>query len=339
MSRIAVIGAAGFIGSRAVELLRDGGRHHVVPVVRPGRGGATCVEADARDEKALMIALRGCDAVLSSIAGDPDTIVGSVEPIYRAAERAGVRRIVQLSTSAVHGQAPALGTDERSPLSLDQPFAYNIAKIRAEQRLQALRESGAVEVVMLRPGIVYGPRSRWIASFADQLLAGRAQLFDRGEGICNAIYVDNVVHAIERAIAAKVPPAEAFLINDAGLITWRALFHPVATALGFDLGALPQLSSTDTLLADATSSERMPLGRGTKLKWAGWAVVRRRGTAKESDAAEQLREMALLQSCTVQLPFNKARSILGYQPPISFEEGCRRSVAWLAEAGYPVVTR
>jgi nucleoside-diphosphate-sugar epimerase len=52
MSRIAVIGAAGFIGSRAVELLRDGGRHHVVPVVRPGRGVATCVEADARDEKA-----------------------------------------------------------------------------------------------------------------------------------------------------------------------------------------------------------------------------------------------------------------------------------------------
>jgi nucleoside-diphosphate-sugar epimerase len=338
MSRIAVIGAAGFIGSRAVALLRDGG-HHVVPVVRPGRGAATCVEADARDEEALTITLRGCDAVLSSIAGDPDTIVGCVEPIYRAAERAGVRRIIQLSTSAVHGQAPMLGTDERSPLSLDQPFPYNIAKIRAEQRLHALRQSGTVEVVMLRPGIVYGPRSRWIAGFADQLLAGRAQLFDRGEGICNAIYVDNVVHAIGRAIAANVPPAEAFLINDAGRVTWRALFDPVATALGFDLDTLPQLSSTETLLAKAAFSERMPLGLGAKLKWAGWVAVRRGGGATESDATEQLREMALLQSCAVQLPSDKARSILGYQPPIGFEEGCRRSVAWLAEAGYPVVAR
>src|SRR5262249_9450974 len=180
-----------------------------------------------------------------------------------------------LSTSAVHGQAPMQGTDERSPLSLDQPFPYNIAKIRAEQRLQALRQSGTVEVVMLRPGIVYGPRSRWIAGFADQLLAGRAQLFDRGEGICNAIYVDNGVHAIGRAIAANVPPAEAFLINDAGRVTWRNLFDPVATALGFDLDTLPQLSSTETLLAKAAFSEQMPLGLGAKLKWAGWVAVRR----------------------------------------------------------------
>jgi nucleoside-diphosphate-sugar epimerase len=46
-------------------------------------------------------------------------------------------------------------------------------------------------------------------------------------------------------------------------------------------------------------------------------------------------EFAALHQCSVQLPWTKAASILGYQPSVSFAEGMERSLSWLAFAGYP----
>jgi nucleoside-diphosphate-sugar epimerase len=48
-------------------------------------------------------------------------------------------------------------------------------------------------------------------------------------------------------------------------------------------------------------------------------------------------EMALLHQCQYKLPDTKARKVLGYQPGVSFAEAGRRTVGWLAFAGYPVI--
>src|SRR4030095_6944302 len=128
--------------------------------------------ADVFDQTALRHAFADCAVVVHAVAGDPTVIVGSLAPVYRAAQAAGVRRLVYLSPASVHGQAPAPGTNEESPLNEHQPLAYNNAKVRAERALLKLREQGDVEVVLLRPGIVWGPRSAWIANFTTALLAG-----------------------------------------------------------------------------------------------------------------------------------------------------------------------
>jgi hypothetical protein len=47
-------------------------------------------------------------------------------------------------------------------------------------------------------------------------------------------------------------------------------------------------------------------------------------------------EMADLHGCGYKLPLEKAHRILGYEPLLSFEEGCRRSIDWLRFAGYPI---
>jgi hypothetical protein len=47
-------------------------------------------------------------------------------------------------------------------------------------------------------------------------------------------------------------------------------------------------------------------------------------------------EMALLYRCAYKLPFDKAARLLRYEPRVSFELACRRTIAWLAFAGYPV---
>lgn len=347
----AVLGAGGFIGNRLVETLHLGGEA-VVPVVRrpsglalAGRFDLPARIADAFDAPALRTAFAGCDTAVMAIAGDPRTILGSVDPAYRAAEAAGVRRLVYLSTASVHGQAPAPGTDEASPLSVSQPIAYNNAKVRAERRLLHRRERGSVEVVLLRPGIVYGPRSYWTGGLADELLAGEAALVEGGHGVCNSVYVDNVVHAVRLALAAPGVDGHAFLLADRETISWRDLYRPVAEALGIDVELLPTPPASAALrrapLPERVRSSaafgllpapvRAGLGAAYLSSRAGKPQI-----AVGAETPAVTLEKALLHTCAYKLPWSRAQQGLGYQPVVSFAEGCRRSLAWLKFAGYPV---
>jgi uncharacterized protein YbjT (DUF2867 family) len=138
----AILGASGFVGSRIVEMFHLGGLADVRPVARSmgslarlSRFNLDWRLADALDQEALLKAFTGCETVIHANAGDPATIRDSVTPVYRAAINAGVRRLIYLSSAAVHGQAPLPGTDEESPLIRRQPIAYNSAKAWAERRL------------------------------------------------------------------------------------------------------------------------------------------------------------------------------------------------------------
>ncbi len=351
---VAVVGASGFIGNRAVELFHLSGAARVRPVVRrpnalalAGRFGLDGRIADARDPEALERAFEGCRYVIHAVAGDPATILGSIAPVYRAAAAAGVRRLVYLSTASVHGQAPLPGTDERSPLSVRQPIAYNNAKVRAERRLAELRRSGPVEVVILRPGIVHGPRSYWTGGFADELLDGTAYLVEGGHGICNAIYVDNLVHAVRLAMTAPRADGEAFIVADAETVTWADLCRPVAEALGVRLEEIAverpsraALAREHRLALLKAGVHRLPAPISSGLR-AAYATLRQARAEDQPGSGRGRRlqlteEKVALHTCATRLPIDKARLQLGYMPRIGFEEACRRSVAWLRFAGYPM---
>jgi nucleoside-diphosphate-sugar epimerase len=349
---IAVLGAAGFIGNRTVEMLHLGGRHVVRPVVRrpqalalPSRFAVEGRVADARDEAALAAAFAGCSHVVHAIAGDPKTIVDTIAPVYRAATIAGVRRVVYLSSASVHGQSPATGTNEASPLSDRQPVAYNNAKVEAERRLEALRQGGVVEVVRLRPGIVHGPRSQWTGGFADELLAGDAYLVGGGRGICNAVYVDNLVQAIGLALEVPGADGKAFLVGDTECITWAELCRPLAEALQCDLEGtfvpVPTASGAARRRGRASAPIRAAAAllprRGRRALKAALAELRSERAAAPRPGAVVSEERVALHTCQVRLPTEKARRELGYRPTVNFEAACRHAVAWLAFAGYPVV--
>lgn len=350
---IAVIGANGFIGNRVVEMLHLGGEHEVRPVVRRASGLALASRfgiagriADALDAGALADALAGCDIVVHALAGDRRTIVRSVPSVYKAAERAGCRRIIYLSSAMVHGQAPPSACDETAPLSRKQPIPYNNAKVMAESLLFGLRRSGPVEAVALRPGIVYGPRSQWIGGLADQLLGGQACLVDGGAGICNAIYVDNVVDAIIRCFDAPQADGEAFLLGEPDPPTWYDFYARVAEALGVDIGqvphvgfAVPQPGIKDRIdrlrqsapVRAALGALPASLSRGLAAFWEA------SGALPSSPATKGPRptlEMALLHRSKHVPDWNKARRAIGYEPPVPQEEAWRRTLSWLDFAGY-----
>jgi len=365
MLNVAILGANGFIGSRTVEMFHLGGLAEVRPIVRTisslarlSRFDLDCRVADAFDQSALRAAFKGCNVVIHAIAGDRKTIVETLAPTYQAAQEAGVRRLVYLSTASVHGQAPSPGTDEYSPLNDNQPIDYNNSKVQAERQLLELRNKGSVELVMLRPSIVFGPRSFWITSFASDLLAGQAYFVNEGKGICNSIYIDNLVHAIYLAMTASEVDREAFLVGDEEEITWADFYRPIAEGLGFELSKIPDVTyfpltfrwedRLETVLASKPSLAFLSLFPN---KWRQAARAALSTLLKPPPSSpwtfptphqESLQpiatlEVAFLHQCQYKLPYEKARKILGYQPIVSFPEACRRSIAWLTFAGYPVI--
>lgn len=365
MLKVAILGANGFIGSRAVEMLHLGGGAQVRPIVRNVHALARLSKfdldgrvADGFDEEGLSKAFQGCDVVVHAIAGDSRTILGTLTPVYRAAEKAGVQRLIYLSSASVHGQAPSPGTDETSPLSDRQPIEYNNAKVRAEWKLRRLRDRGSVELVMLRPGIVFGPRSYWITSFADSLLNGTAYLVNGGQGICNSIYVDNLVHAIQLCMTAAKVDKEVFLVGDREQVTWFDLYAPIAQALGCEPEQIPnaQYVSTQPSIIDCieTVLASKPSLAFLSLFPDQWRQAARAALTilvqPEPASSWQLTptqpsllapiatlEMILLQQCWYKLPSTKAAHIFAYKPTISFQEALQRSTHWLDFSGYALV--
>lgn len=354
MLTIGVVGASGFVGSRAVEMLHDEGM-----IVRPiGRSTDSLTRfasmnlegyvANAFDQAALEKAFRGCDVVIHSVLGSPGLIRGSVAPAYQAAQKAGVRRLIYLSSMIVHTSAPAPGTTESSPLVENQPgFPTHVAKIDAERRLLRLRQKGTVEVVIFRPGIVFGPRSRWVADLASQLSQGTACFINGGKGICNTVYVDNLIHAIQLAMTANDVDGEAFFVGDRERVTWFDFYRPFAEALGVDPYQIPDVAVPE--FTHSWKQQTLDRIRNSELVQKAVALVpddwkrtvknlvpKRNGLPTEppqtvSSVPQPVMSemMAILQQSQYQLPFDKASRLLGYEPVVSFDEGCRRSIEWL----------
>ncbi len=360
--KIAVLGASGFVGGHLLRFLRANGLDARAIVRRPPAGPDPDYRvADACDVYALREAMTGCDYVVHAALGSDDVITGSVAPLYAAAEAVGIRRLIYMSSGSVHGQSPAQGTNESSRLSARQAFSYNNAKVRAERSLKRLRDRGTVELVILRPTIVFGPGSRWVYDFADQLLRGRAYVVDGANGVCNSIYVDNLSHAVTLALTTPGIDGEAFLLSDAEHVRWRDLFRPIAAAYGVDLDCVPSVSPAPApqptlkqryiepirtsplartamhlMPRDAKDAVKRAVRRLRSLVGGGQPpIVTSQSpivspqTRHEPQASDVPSEIAALQRCQWRLPYDKAARMLGYAPPVPFAEGCRRSIEWL----------
>jgi nucleoside-diphosphate-sugar epimerase len=262
-----------------------------------------------------------------------------------ACRTAQVARLVWLSSASVHGQAPAPGTDETTPLRDDLPFPYAVAKIRAERTLAAARD---VPSVRLRPGIVHGPRSRWIADAAEQVRRGTAWWIEGGCGVCHAIYVDNVLEAARLACTVPGAVGEAFLIGDAEEVKWRDFLVPIAVACGGGEHSFREIAVKDlpphetpaplqrlmAIPAIRRAALHVPdrakrLVKSLAGSWPEPGLPPSAWSLADPPAPRLTAELGELMQCRWRLPHTKAAHLLGYTPGVPFAEGLRRSLAWL----------
>jgi nucleoside-diphosphate-sugar epimerase len=236
----------------------------------------------------------------------------------------------------------------------NERLAYYRSKIRAEQEWKRVKRSGSTEFVGLRPGIVFGPRSFWCPDVVSRALAGTLYLVERGQGICNTIYVDNLVQAILLAGEASGVDGEYFLVRDREEVSWAEFYEPLLKSCGMELSQVPMVAPPSSFPTPADSKltnrvRQVPLiKRGLKslpkvIKRVGKAVLKSapapvevsRWKSPSAPVLELSEEIVGLQLCRWRIPYVKAERMLGYQPSVSYAEGMRRTNGWLQFAGYP----
>ena len=235
MSICLVTGAAGFIGSsitsaliaqgnivRGLDDLSSGFRANLAHLSE----GLEFTEGDVRDEALLDRLCAGVDVIFHQAAiasvqksvedpmGTFSVNVEGTQRLIAAARKAGVRRIVFASSSAVYGEVVNLPVDETTRFAPMSPYAAH--KLNCELMLAEAQAHDHLETVCLRYFNVFGPRqsasspySGVIARFLNLMLQPgsktRVTIFGDGSHTRDFVFIDDVVEA---NLAAAFAPAE-----------------------------------------------------------------------------------------------------------------------------------
>ncbi|PPK51355.1 UDP-glucose 4-epimerase family protein [Marinobacter persicus] len=306
--KLLVTGASGFVGNSLKRRLAEYGHFSAVGAVRstrqaelPGYIVVGDLDGSARWEQALEkvdvvvhTAARAHimkDEVPHPLAEYRKVNVDGTLNLARQAAEAGVRRFVFISSIKVNGEQTPLNqpfTAEDTPSPED---AYGISKREAEQGLQALAAETGMEVVIIRPPLVYGPGVK--GNFASMI-----RLVEKGLPLpLGAIHnkrslvaLDNLVDLIITCIDHPAAANQVFLAGDGEDLSTTELLQGVAKAMG-------------------KPSRLVPVPAG--LLMFGATVLGKKGMAQR-----------LLGS--LQVDISKARNLLGWQPPLSVDEGLKR---------------
>lgn len=248
--KVFVTGANGFLGTSVVRALRAHG-HTVVALVRsPSSAPAawasddqvSVVQGDLRVPAAWAPSLADVQAVVHLAAAKSGDFheqfaqtVGGTEQLLAAMQSAGVRRLVHISTFSVYDYlAPARGSllDERSPLESDPTARDEYAQTKLVQERLVRDFDG--ELVIIRPGLIYGPDAWWNAGRAMRV-AGNWWLQIAPEGVLNLTHVDNCAEAIALAVETRAGVGATINIVDDDLPT-RRRYERLLRAAGLDHG-------------------------------------------------------------------------------------------------------
>ena len=322
-----VTGASGFIGGRLAERLATEEGVRVRAMVRHGKKAERLqklpleiVQADLLDLESLREAIDECDLVFHCAAlvretGDRNefyrTNVKGTENILNVSRDTGVKKFIHFSSVAVYGMNPPDRADETTPC---QPCGnlYCDTKIAAEKAVWAAHQEARLPVVVIRPANVYGPYSNpWTVRPIKLINSGQMMLINGGTGLCNYVYIDNLLDATIVATKRDESLGEVYLISDGKAVIWKEFFGHYAQMAG-----KPNIRSVP--------------------KWLGKAIAfGMEVTSKLGAKPPKLtREAVGFLTREARFSIEKARRELGYQPRFSLEEGMTLTEQWLREAGY-----
>jgi UDP-glucose 4-epimerase len=307
--RIAVTGANGFVGRAVLRALRDAGMQ-AVAVVRASASADPSAEVMRVSslEDITPATFAGCGSVIhlaarvhvmNDAARDPlaefrATNVDATLKIAAVAHEAGAKRFVFVSSvkalaESDHGR-PLKESDTRNP-----PDPYGVSKAEAEVILQAFGARTGLEIVIVRPPLVYGPEVR--ANFLSLMrVIARGMPLPIGAIAAkrSLVYVDNLASAL---VACATHPRAA-----------NQLFHVT--------------DGEDPGVAELARRLGQHLGRPARLVPVPVGLLRAAGRLTGKSA--QIDRL----TGSLRLDSNLIRDVLGWQPDHTLDEGLAATARW-----------
>ncbi|MCC6545040.1 MAG: SDR family oxidoreductase [Nitrospirae bacterium] len=320
-SSVFVTGATGFVGKMLCHSLVEKG-YHVSGTVRspekigmlPGKMNYRMIDdigpetdwAGALDNVDTVVYLAARVHVMHETSTNPLDEYRRVNTLGAArlfdmAVKSGVRRIIYLSTIKVNGErTEGYQYSEVSPVSPTD--AYARSKWEAEQILQGLAIKHGIEVVIIRPPLIYGPGVggnflrllNWVSRDIPLPLA----LVNNSRSL---IFAGNLVDVIETCITHPDAAGETFLVSDGEDISTPDLFRMIAGAMNKKARLIPL--------------PEMFLKTVGRLMGKGAEIERLTGSLR--------------------IDSRKVRKVLGWRPPFTVEEGIRETVKWYKNSSRP----
>jgi 2-alkyl-3-oxoalkanoate reductase len=320
---IFVTGATGLVGSHATEEALQRG-HRVRALVRPTSDtrwlqhrGVPTIVGDLEDRDALRAGVAGANWVFNCAAkvGDWGSLdefrrlnVAALRLLLEAAAEAKVERFVHVSSLGVYEGRDHHGTDETVPPAANSLDAYTRSKTEAEALALEYHRQRGLPVAIIRPGFIYGERDRTVLpKLLTNLKRGTFAYFGSGEQVLNCIYVKNLVHGIFLAAESPAAAGEVFNLTDGQRVSKRQFVGRVAELAGLKPPA-----------------RHIPLGLARILANLVEGIAKLRG-AKDPPIINKARFKFL--GLNLDYSIEKARRVLGYQPPYTFEQAIEQAMA------------
>lgn len=320
---VLVTGATGFLGGALARRLAAEGARVRALARRTGRDSylrdlqnVEIVMGNIVDAERMLQVTSGCDyvfhsaaALSGSLAHQRRTNVDGTRSVALAAASAQVKRLVHISSIAVYGYACRGDVVEDTPQQPGRP-AYNITKSEAETALQQVAAETGLSYSIVRPGMIYGPRS---AAWTVQMfkLARRRPTIWLGDGSGSAypIFVDDVVDLTLLLAVHQAAESQAFNCAPDPSPTWRQFLGEYAR------------------LAGHTSWLGVPVTLARALAPFIEIGLTLRGTPQD------LPSLVVYAASQRTFKMNKARSLLGWQPQVDLPSGVARCAPYLREIG------
>ena len=244
---ILVTGANGFVGQALCAALAAAGYdvRMAVRAPQPGLPGAMAAGdigpatdwRAALDGMGVVVHLAARTHVLRETAADPlaeyrRINVSGTGHLARSAAAQGVRRFVFLSSVKVNGESTTARpfTEDDAPRPED---AYGVSKWEAEQALFRIAAETGLEVVVLRPPLVYGPGVKGNFLRLMNIVARGVPLpLGAVDNRRSLVYTGNLAGAIIRALDAPQAAGRTYLVSDGEDVSTPDLVRGLAQALG-----------------------------------------------------------------------------------------------------------
>jgi nucleoside-diphosphate-sugar epimerase len=321
--KILITGASGFIGSNLAERLARN-RYRVRGLVRKSSNldylngiPLELAQGDVTDRSSLDRVMEGIDVVIHAAGVASDW--GSYQQFYRvnvvgtqnvaeSALKHRVKRVVHISTAAIHGFAGFRHATEATPLA-KTAWPYCETKKIAEEWLFQFSNKTGLPVSVIRPGNAFGPKDHtFFQKYADALCKGQVGYVSGGKSWTCPTYIENLVEGIVLSCFEHKAVGEAFIITDGLDITWRCFTEKITEALGIK-----------------SPGYSVPFWLGyssaTLLEW----IYRSAGSTN----APLLTRYRIANAGTdYHFSIEKAKGLLGFRPDVGLDEAIRRSAEW-----------